>query len=253
MHRAYQTFAQVYDRFMVDMPVNSWISFIEGLWALNSPKPNLVLDVGCGTGVISLSLAQKGYNVIAIDISEDMLAIAQQKAASADLNVLFLQQDMRTFELYGTVDSVVCICDVVNYLEGCTDLHRFFALVHNYLNPGGLFIFDISTEYKFREVLSNSVFCDIDESAAYIWENSFDPEARINEYQVTLFVENESSKYDRVEELHRLKAFSIEDIKSALELTGFSDTCIYDADDFGEIRNESERVFFSSRKQKKTE
>jgi len=246
MHRAYHTFAQVYDRFMADMPVNDWISFIEDLWVLNDPMPNLVLDIGCGTGVISLLLAQKGYNVIGIDVSEDMLAIAQQKSETADLNVLFLQQDMRTFELYGTVDSVVCICDVINYLEGYTDLHRFFALVHNYLNPGGSFIFDISTEYKYREILSNSIFCDIDESAAYIWENSFDPEARMNEYHVTFFIENENKKYDRVEEIHRLKAFSIRDIKSALESTGFSDIHTYDADGFGEIKDESERIFFSS-------
>jgi len=247
MHRAYNTFAQVYDRFMMDMPVNDWVSFIESLWALNSHKPNLVLDVGCGTGVISLPLAEKGYNIIGIDISQDMLTMARLKAESADLNILFLQQDMRTFELYGTVDSVVCICDVINYLVGYTDLHRFFTLVHNYLNPGGLFIFDISTEYKYREVLSNGIFCDIDESAAYIWENSFDPEVQINEYHVTFFIKNEYSNYDRSEEVHQLKAFSIKDIKSTLELTGFSEISTYDANDFGEVRNESERVFFSSR------
>ena len=246
MHRTYNAFAQVYDRFMMDMPVNDWVGFIEGLWALSGLKPDLVLDVGCGTGVISLPLAKKGYNVIGLDISQDMLTIARLKAESAGLNILFLQQDMCALELYGTVDSVVCICDVINYLVGYTDLHRFFALVHNYLNPGGLFIFDISTEYKFREVLSNSIFCDIDESAAYIWENSFDPEAHINEYHVTFFIKNESNKYDRSEEIHQLKAFSIEEIKRALELTGFSDICTYDADGFGEIRNDSERIFFSS-------
>ena len=253
MTKPYQSFAQVYDRFMVDIPVHDWVDFIESLWKQDKSKPELILDMGCGTGAISLPLARKGYNIIGVDISEDMLTVARQKAAKAELDILFLQQDMRSFELYGTVDSVICICDIINYLNNIDELHQFFGLVYNYLNPGSSFVFDISTEYKYREVLADSIFCDIDDCAAYIWENSYIPERRINEYHVTFFIENEAGKYDRIEEFHSLKAFSIADIMSALELSGFSNIEIYDADGFGVVTTKSERVFFSSRKMRDSE
>ena len=243
----YQVFARVYDRFMTNMPTADWIVFIERIWAGSNLKQKLILDIGCGTGAMSLPLARKGYNIIGIDVSEDMLSIARQKAESEGLNILFLQQDIHSFELYGTVDSIICICDVINYLEE-NELRQVFSLMYNYLNPGGLLIFDISTEYKFRELLADNSFCEIDENAAYIWENSYSPETHINEYQVTFFIADETGKYERFEEFHTLRAFDIPEIQNALESSGFSDIKTYDADSFGIIKNESERIFFTALK-----
>jgi len=243
----YQSFAKVYDMFMDDMPIDEWLSFIEHLWAQYSLHPELVLDIGCGTGAVTVPLAKKGYNVIGVDISEDMLSEARQKADCLDLDILFLNQDMRDFELYGTVDSVVCICDTVNYLKGNEELKRFCGLAYNYLNTGGLFIFDISTEYKFAEVLADNMFCDITGQAAYIWENTFYPDRHINEYLVTFFIQD-GPKYDRFEELHELYAFNAADIISILKTAGFSDIKAYDSDGFGAPGDQAERIFFSAKR-----
>ena len=242
----YQSFAKVYDEFMTDMPVDAWIAFIERLWAKNSRAPDLVLDIGCGTGAVAIPLAKKGYNVIGIDMSGDMLSAARQKADDLNLDILFLNQDMRAFELYGTVDSAICVCDTVNYLVSSEELSRFFNLVYNYLNNGGLFIFDISTEYKFAEVLADNTFCDLSENAAYIWENTYRPDKRVNEYLVTFFIEGVNGKYDRFEELHELRAFRVEEIISSLGSSGFADIKTYDGDRFDKPDEKSERVFFSA-------
>ena len=243
----YQSFAKVYDMFMDDMPIDEWLAFIEHIWAQYSLHPELVLDIGCGTGAVTVPLAKKGYNVIGVDISEDMLSEARQKADCLDLDILFLNQDMRDFELYGTVDSVVCICDTVNYLKGNEELKRFCGLAYNYLNTGGLFIFDISTEYKFAEVLADNMFCDITDQAAYIWENTFYPDRHVNEYLVTFFIQD-GPKYDRFEELHELYAFNAADIISILKTAGFSDIKAYDSDGFGAPGDQAERIFFSAKR-----
>ena len=243
----YQAFAQVYDQFMSDMPTEVWIAFIERLWARYSLKPDLILDIGCGTGALSLPLAQKGYGIIGIDMSEDMLSFAQQKAQKMGVDALFLQQDMRKFELYGSVDSVICICDVINYLCNTAELKQFFNLVYTYLNPGGLLIFDISTEYKFSQIFADNDFCGIGDNAAYIWENSYDPAKLVNEYRVTFFIKKDD-KYERFEELHSLKAFSVTEVKSALVKAGFLNINLCDANGFGSLSNNSERIFFSAQK-----
>jgi len=241
----YQSFARVYDIFMTDMPVDDWVAFIERQWSSCGLKPDLVLDIGCGTGAVTLPLAGKGYNLIGVDISADMLAEARQKADSLNLNILFLNQDMREFELYGTVDSVICVCDTVNYLKDVEELKRFFSLVHNYLNNGGVFIFDINTEYKYAEILADNTFSDITGSAAYIWENAYRPDTHVNEYLVTFFISDGSGKYGRFEELHEQFAFRTADVLSALKSCGFTDIQTYGADGFGAPSDDSERIFFS--------
>ena len=242
----YQSFAKVYDIFMADTPVDDWVAFIEGQWEANNQKPGLVLDIGCGTGAVTVPLAKKGYNIIGIDISEDMLSAARQKADLLHLDILYLNQDMRAFELYGTVDSVICVCDTINYLNNNEELSHFFKLVNNYLNIGGLFIFDISTEYKYAEILTDNIFCDIAEDAAYIWQNAYYPDKHINEYLVTFFIENSSGQYGRYEELHELHVFSATEIFSALKSSGFIEIKTFDADGFKSPNDNSERIFFSA-------
>ena len=140
---SYETFAQVYDTFMSNVPYDDWIIYIQKIWDKFNIKPQLILDLACGTGNISSRLANLGYEMIGVDLSEDMLEEAMEKNAQllpGKKPVLYLNQDMRDFELYGTVDCVLCLCDSINYITDENELLHVFKLVNNYLEPGGLFI-----------------------------------------------------------------------------------------------------------------
>ncbi|MCL2753664.1 MAG: class I SAM-dependent methyltransferase, partial [Defluviitaleaceae bacterium] len=150
----YSIFAQVYDKFM-QAPYNNWADFIEDLWEKHSGvKPKLVLDLACGTGSMSQIFAKKGYETIGIDASPEMLTEARQK----DDATLYLMQDMRSFELYGSVDAIICLCDSINYILSYEELVQIFTLCKNYLNSGGTLIFDINTEYKYSKILADNDF-----------------------------------------------------------------------------------------------
>ena len=249
----YEEFASVYDRFMEPEIYDEWVTYLERIFDKHGKKkPKLILDLACGTGNISIRLAKKGYETIGADLSADMLKIAKDKAEYNETDILFLQQDMREFELYGTVDAVVCMCDSINYLLTPDDVLKVFKLVNNYLDPGGLFIFDINTPYKFEHVLSDNSFAEVDENMAYIWENYFDEEEKINEYSMHLFLLDETTGlYQKHEELHYEKAYNIEEIKSLLQKAGLKCLDVYDSDNLGKIKNTSERVFFVAQEKDK--
>lgn len=241
----YENFASVYDIFMDDIPYKKWICYLESIFEKFNVKPNLILDLCCGTGNISTEMAKKGYDLIGIDNSFQMLTIAKEKAYSKNLNILYLQQDMREFELYGTVDCVISICDSVNYILEKKELLQVFKLVNNYLNPGGLFIFDINTIYKFENILSNNTFSCTTENSAYTLENFYDKDSMINEFYTNFFIKSENSNlYNRFEEIHYEKAYSIQTISSILEKSGLKLLAIYDNLTFDSPKDKSERIFF---------
>ena len=144
---AYESFASVYDLFMNDVDYDGWTDYIEEIWKKFGLTPGLVCELGCGTGNITLRLAERGYDMIAVDLSAEMLSEAEKKAEEKNINALFLMQDMREFELYGTVSSVLCLCDSLNYITEDEDMQDVFDLVNNYLDPGGLFIFDLILKF----------------------------------------------------------------------------------------------------------
>ncbi|MBO6164243.1 MAG: methyltransferase domain-containing protein, partial [Lachnospiraceae bacterium] len=144
-YQAYTGFAEVYDRFMENVPYDDWEAWIASRLESEGYAGQLVLELGCGTGIMTERLAARGYDMIGVDLSEDMLAEAMEKRSLSGHNILYLQQDMREFELYGTVAAVVCICDSLNYITARRDLAQVFRLVNNYLDPGGLFLFDFNT------------------------------------------------------------------------------------------------------------
>ena len=204
--QAYTGFAQVYDIFMDNVPYDNWTEYLTGLLQEYGVKDGLVLELGCGTGKVTRRLALKGYDMIGIDLSDEMLEIAREKEYSedswteaaepeGDLNgrnpILYLQQDMREFELFGTVSAVVSICDSMNYITSEEDLIKVFQLVNNYLDPGGLFIFDMNTEYKYKNLLGDATIAENREECSFIWENYYDEENRMNEYNMTIFVKAE--------------------------------------------------------------
>ncbi|MHC1750055.1 MAG: class I SAM-dependent methyltransferase [Cellulosilyticaceae bacterium] len=224
----YNDFAKVYDTFMGDTPYEKWAEFMHSQIEQYGVTPKIMCDLGCGTGKMCEIFADQGIDMIGIDISEEMLMVARENAMEQGKSILYLLQDMSEFELYGTVDVIYSCCDSINYLVEQEDVLKVFELVSNYLEENGLFIFDINTPYKYQEVLGNQVFAEQSEDAAYIWENYYDEEEAINEFNVNFFIKDENGRYERTEEVHYQKAYSVETIKQLLNSAGLELLAVYD-------------------------
>lgn len=225
---AYDSIASVYDNINSEIDYSAWADFIEESFKKYLPaKPELVLDLACGTGSMTLELHTRGYDMIGADMSEDMLSQAYEKAYDKEISgVLFLKQDMRCFELYGTVGAVVCCLDSVNYLTADGDLDKCFACVHNYLDPDGLFIFDVNTPYKFQHIYGNQhyIFEDNDSygNIAYCgWQNDYDPQTKLCNFYLSVFTEEENGSYSRSDEVQTERCYTKEELTSSLEKCGF--------------------------------
>lgn len=249
---AYTGFAAVYDMFMDNIPYREWCDYLTGLLQEYGVTDGLVLDLGCGTGTLTRLLSDQGYDMIGIDVSEEMLQIAMEKKEEHRNDILYLNQDMREFELYGTVRAVVSICDSVNYLMEYEDLVRVFELVNNYLDPGGVFIFDLNTLYKYREELGEQTIAENREEGSFIWENFYDEEEMVNEYDLTLYIREEDGRYQRYEETHYQRAFELDTVMQAIEAAGLEFVAVYDAFTKEPPREDSERVYFVAREHGKT-
>lgn len=225
---AYTSFASVYDLFMDNVPYEQWSGYLVSLLQEYGIEDGLILDLGCGTGSLTEQLAKKGYDMIGVDNSSDMLEIAMDKKAASGLDILYLMQDMRDFELYGTVKAVVSICDSMNYILSEDELTTVFRLVNNYLDPGGIFIFDLNTIYKYS-LMGDATIAENREEGSFIWENSYYEEDRMNEYDLTLFIRQESGLYEKYEETHYQKAYELETVKQLLADAGMEYICAYDA------------------------
>ncbi len=247
----YNSFADVYDIFMDNIPYDEWVEFIEKIWAKYDLKPELVCEIGCGTGNITQRLANKGYDMLGIDLSEDMLMVARDKNYDNETNIMYLMQDMRKFELFGTVDCILSICDSLNYIKTEQDLLKVFKLVDNYLDPNGLFVFDLNTKHKFKNIYGSNTFTDINHRGAYIWENSYDEENSINEYNVTFFLKDEEEEiFYKYEEFHEERAYDIEVVKNLLVEAGLKIEGVF-GENFIEYSDELDRVYIVAREQKK--
>lgn len=246
---AYTGFAEVYDSFMDDVPYEAWCERIVQILHSYGIEDGLVLDLCCGTGTLTRLLEMAGYDMIGVDLSLDML---EEARSHEDSGILYLLQDMREFELYGTVRAVVCTCDSLNYLLEEEELQHVFSLVNNYLDPQGIFIFDMNTVYKYREILADSVICDNRETACFTWENCFDEESGINEYAMNFFVQTENGLYERFEEYHYQKAYERERIEELLAASGLKLLAVYGAGGAALPEETSERLWFVAREQGKT-
>lgn len=239
---AYSGFAQVYDLFMDNVPYDQWCRYLTGLLEDWGVKDGLVLDLGCGTGAMTERLARAGYDMIGVDNSEEMLDLAMEKRSDSGLDILYLLQDMREFELYGTVRAVVSVCDSMNYILEKQDLEQVFRLVNNYLDPGGIFVFDMNTEYKYRQ-MGDETIAENREDGSFIWENYYDEEERINEYDLAVFVkEGDRGLYRKYEETHYQRAYSAEEMKAAAETAGMEFLAEYDAFTREAPKADSERI-----------
>jgi len=207
---------------MTNAPYEKWGAYIYNVLKKQNfeAKSPLVLDLACGTGTMTVYLAKKGYDMIGVDISVDMLASAQEKAYENKQQILFLRQDMRKLDLFGTIDAAVCVCDGLNYILKEDELCKVFERVRLFLNPGGVFIFDINTEYKFKELFGNRIFeGKAKGGAAYEMENKYDETTKINEYHVLFYTKGESE----FTETHKQRAYDIDQVMQMLKNAGFSD------------------------------
>lgn len=283
---AYTSFAQVYDLFMDNVPYEEWSEYIIALLKEEKIENGLVLDLGCGTGKMTRLLAKAGFDMIGIDYSEDMLEIAreyqyhnqaveteqvhvgeeleplseavlrsdedavkieemlQEENAS---NILYLLQDMREFELYGTVRAIISICDSMNYILEEEDLLQVFRLVNNYLDPKGVFIFDMNTRYKYASMLGETTITENREEGSFIWENYFDEEEDINQYDLTLFIREEGDLYRKYEETHYQRVYDLDTVKCLLKEAGMEFVAAYDAFTKEPVREDSERIYIIAR------
>ena len=248
---AYSSFAEVYDMFQDNVPYEEWCAYVTGLLREYGIKDGLVLDLGCGTGSLTELMSGNGYDMIGVDNSGEMLQMAMNKKAASGLDILYLLQDMREFELYGTVRAVVSICDSMNYMMEYEDLVQVFRLVNNYLDPSGVFIFDLNTEYKYREMLADHTFAEDREESSFIWNNYYDEDTHVNEYDLTLFI-REGELYRKYEETHFQRAYSLGEVRQAAAEAGMEFVAAYDACTRSPVREDSERIYVIMREQGKT-
>ena len=271
---AYSGFAEVYDIFMDNIPYEEWAAYLTSLLCEYGVNDGLVLELGCGTGNLTRLLCRQGYDMIAIDNSEEMLMIARDKTAAAPGDILYLLQDMRSFELYGTVRAVVSICDSMNYITEPDELCQVFRLVNNYLDPGGIFIFDMNTIYKYKELLGDRTIAENRENCSFIWDNYYNEEEKLNEYDLSIFVKaedefsetedefsetgdefsendhgagTEGELFIRYEETHYQRGYSLEEIRALLEAAGMRFVTAYEAFTKNPVSDACERMYIIAR------
>ena len=224
---------------------------------------NLVVDLGCGTGTLTELFYQKGYDMIGVDNSQEMLEAALAKREKSGSEILYLCQDMRELDLYSTVGTVVSVCDSVNYLLEDEDVEETFSLVNNYLYPGGLFIFDFNTVYKYEQVIGDATIAENRESCSFIWENYYHEDERINEYDLTIFVQifgkederlgSQGDLFRRFTETHYQRGYTLEEMIKFVERAGMQVVQVLDADTHGEVCDTSERIYVIARECQKQE
>jgi SAM-dependent methyltransferase len=258
----YSALARFYDQLNSEIDYSAWTDFVETCFARYlEKKPELVLDLACGTGSMTMELAARGYDMIGIDGSGEMLSEAFSRSLSAGKSILFLEQDMRSFELYGTVGAVTCCLDSLNYLLGEGELSTCFSLVHNYLDPDGLFLFDMNTPYKFRNIYGDNayvmedeiVYDEDDSSLVYCgWQNAYDPQTKLCQFYLSLFEQNADGSFARADEVQTERCYELSEIQEALDRAGFACLGVWADFDFTAPTERTERWYFAARAKKNT-
>lgn len=210
----------------------------------------LVLDLACGTGALTRELAKIGYDMTGIDISYDMLSVANENRIKDGQDVLYLCQDMREFELYGTVDAVVCCLDSINYLLDIEDVKKCFAHVHNYLVPDGIFIFDINTPKRFKNGYDGRDYIIEEDGILLAWQNYFDDESGICDFVLSLFSEDKDGRYIRYDEEQSEKMYQRDEIEKCICDTGFKLLGVFADYNYTPADEENNRWYFVCRCQK---
>ncbi len=250
---SYTSLAPVYDKLNADIDYAAWADFIERQFAAYAKKkPENVLDLACGTGSMTVELARRGYDMTGIDLSEDMLAVAHKKCDAGRFrhSVLLIAQNMAQFELYGTVDAIVCCLDSLNYLTKKDELYRTFAHVHNYLEADGLFIFDMNAPAKFERVYADNSYVLEDEGILCAWQNYYNSKSKLCDFYLSIFTENDDGSWSRFDEEQRERCWSLKTVKTLLEENGFELLAISSDFNGSPVDENTERWYFTVRAKK---
>lgn len=239
---AYTGFARVYDLFMDNVPYQQWCSYICKVFREYGITDGPVLDLGCGTGELTRLMTEKGYDMTGVDSSPEMLGMALEK--TKDSEILYLMQQMQELELDGCVCAAYSSCDCLNYILEEEELSQAFQKVYQYLEKGGVFVFDMNTEYKYRKMLGEGTFAESREEGSFIWENYYDEQTGINEYDLTLFIPEGNGLYSRYTETHFQKNYSVERVREILADAGFTCLGVYDDYSKAEVYDYSKRAVF---------
>ena len=248
---AYNEFAYFYDELNSEADYDALYRYVTDELAAHGIRDGILADLGCGTGDLTLMLAQAGYDVIGIDRSEEMLSVLREKADELDMTgrILLLRQDLLSLDLYGTIDACVCCLDSVNYVTSPQKLERAFQRVHTFLMPGGLFMFDVNTPDKLR-ALDGQVFLDESADAYCVWRAEYSRRRRVCSYFMDIFrLEEESGLWERGEELHEERAYTPEELTSYLRDAGFTQIQQYGNLKHRPPKPGEDRIFFTARKE----
>ncbi len=273
----YTDFAKVYDEFMDETPYKEWASYVSQLiscYGISKPykkdakeewqpdvdeseeellmqEQNLVVELGCGTGSFTEEMAKLGFDMIGVDNSGDMLGIAREKMEESGHEILYLEQDMCELDLFCTAGTIVSVCDSINYLIEDEQILKAFTKVNNYLYPGGLFLFDFNTLHKYRDVIGETTIAENREDSSFIWENYFDIETNINEYDLTIYKKikdsGEKELFERYMETHLQRGYTLDEMKRAVEESGMRFITAIDADTHEAPNAMSERIYVLAR------
>ena len=237
----YDNFAYLYDELMNDFDYERWFEYIKEIFNKYNKRPLDILEMACGTGSLSHFIANDGYKLTCFDISDDMLSIAYDKLIRYK-NVKILKQDMTNFRINKKFDTVISICDSINYILDREELLKTFTNVYNHLKEDGIFIFDINSFYKLKDVIGNNVFVEDRDNVFYTWQNNYDDEKDICEFYLTFFYSEDGDKFIRFDELHQEKAYKTEEIEIILKEAGFTNIDVYEAFTFNSPGKISERI-----------
>lgn len=243
---SYQTFAYLYDELTQNVEYEKRCDYILSFFEKNGIKSGAVLDLACGTGSMSIPFMKKGYNIIGVDYSEEMLEIASNRLSEVGNNFSLLKAKMQEFELSEKADACICCLDSINHLNNIDDVQATFKNVYDSLNNNGLFVFDVNTVYKHNEVLADNTFVFDEDDYYLVWDNEAVDDRTVR-ILLDMFLYN-GENYDRFSEEFKETAYSVEELSTLLKNSGFVDIKIYDELSYDEPKNDSERLYFVCKK-----
>lgn len=254
MNEAYSEFAAVYDRLMDNIPYDSWFTYLHGLLKKYGVNEGIIAELGCGTGSMTERLAAAGYEMVGIDNAPAMLDIANQKKTENGSDTLYLCQDMREFELYGTAAAMISLCDSINYLTEPDELLHTLKLVNNYLDTDGILIFDFHTRHYYRDIVADTTIAEDRNDISFIWDNYYDAENNINELALSLFIRandmtlptaapDTGNLFRKYEELHIQRGYTLEEMLHLVSKSGLKLLAAYDAFTCSPAAEDNERIY----------
>ena len=250
----YTSFAEVYDQLMDNVNYESWADFYSQMLHLGGvERGGKVCECACGTGGLTLPLARRGYQMTGVDLSQEMLWIAAQKARKQGLGLPFVQQDMRKLHLHRQMDAVLATCDGVNYLLTDEDVRAFFQAAYGAMRPGGVLIYDISTPWKLENVQGSEMICEDREDVTYVWQNSFNTKTGIVDMALCFFLREKDGRYRRIDEEQKQRAHTRESLTALLHSCGFTDVHVYGNSRLAAPRDKEQRWHFTARRPEETE